>query len=613
MHSACRFSSVLSVLLVCALSSQALAADAAPLELPKAAQILAAVRAGHPRLIATADRFEELKREVKADQTLTRWHESLREEGAAILRARPSQYEIPDGLRLLATSRRVLDRVTTLALLYRLDGDRRYVERAWGELEAAAKFPDWNPRHFLDTAEMTAAFGLGYDWLYDQWTADQRQVLQTAMVDLGLQPGLKVYRQPKGWWHNSQHNWNQVCNGGMTVGALAVADELPELAGEILECAIRSVPRAMKNFAPDGAWGEGPGYWSYATQYNVAMLAALESGLGTDYGLSAIPGFAEAGTFPLYLTGPLDRTFDFADAHAGTPRPPQLFWFARKFNRPEYAAFQIDHAKPSAMDLVYYDSRGHQSDPATLPLGKHFRDAEVGIFRSAWNDRHALWVAFKAGSNAVNHSHLDLGTFVLEALGQRWFVDLGADNYNLPGYFGRQRWDYYRLRAEGHNTLLVNPGKGPDQDPRAATKIVRFEAPGEGGSPSAVLDLTPAYAMHATQVQRTICLHDRRWVTIRDEIQTPAPAEIWSQLHTPADISLSDDARTATLRIGGQSLLVELASPADAKLEVLPAASLPTSPQPERQGSNNRIRKLAVHLAGVSQATIELRLKPQWP
>ena len=173
-----------------------------------------------------------------------------------------------------------------------------------------------------------------------------------------------------------------------------------------------------------------------------------------------------------------------------------------------------------------------------MPLDKYFRDAEVGMFRSAWNDRNALWVAFKAGSNAVNHSHLDLGTFVLEALGQRWFVDLGADNYNLPGYFGRQRWDYYRLRAEGHNTLLINPGSGPDQDPRAATKIVRFEAPGDGGSQSAVLDLTPAYAAHATKVQRTISLHDRRWVTIRDEIETQAPAEVWSLLHTPADIAL---------------------------------------------------------------------------
>lgn len=610
MSTTARCSFVLIAVAWCASPSRSLAADPAPLDLPNAARILADLRPGHPRLIAPASRFDELRRDVKSDSTLTRWYESIRSDGEGILRARPSQYEIPDGLRLLATSRRVLDRVTTLALLYQLDGDRRWVERVWSELDAAAKFQDWNPRHFLDTAEMTAAFAIGYDWLFDQWTADQRQTLRTAIIELGLKPGLKIYRA-SGWWPASQHNWNQVCNGGMTLGALALADLEPQLAGEILEHAIRSVPLAMQNFAPDGAWGEGPGYWSYATQYNVAMLAALESGLGTDYGLSAIPGFSKAGTFPIYLTGPLDRTFNFADAGPGTPRPPQLLWLARKFNRPEYAAFEIEHARPSAMDLVFYDPRGHQVDLSTLPLNKVFRDAEVGVLRSAWNDRNALWVAFKAGSNAVNHSNLDLGTFVLEALGERWFVDLGADDYNLPGYFGRQRWDYYRLRAEGHNTLVINPGSGPDQDPKAATKIERFDA--TGGQPSATLDLTPAYAAHATKVQRAISLLDGRCVTIRDELETKSPAEIWSMLHTPAEVALNANGREATLRIGSQSLLVELVLPADAKLEVLPAVPLPTSPQPDRQAVNKGIRKLGVHLTGASKATIEVRLKPVWP
>jgi hypothetical protein len=125
-----RFSLVVA-LAWCALSSRSLAADPTPLDRPKAAQILAELRPGHPRLIAPASRFDELRRDVKSDATLTRWYESIRSDGEGILRARPSQYEIPDGLRLLATSRRVLDRVATLALLYRIDGDGRWVERAW--------------------------------------------------------------------------------------------------------------------------------------------------------------------------------------------------------------------------------------------------------------------------------------------------------------------------------------------------------------------------------------------------------------------------------------------------------------------------------------------------
>jgi hypothetical protein len=62
--------------------------------------------------------------------------------------------------------------------------------------------------------------------------------------------------------------------------------------------------------------------------------------------------------------------------------------------------------------------------------------------RSEWENPQALCVAFKAGDNKANHSHLDLGSFVFDAAGVRWAMDLGADNYNLPGYFGKQRWDY---------------------------------------------------------------------------------------------------------------------------------------------------------------------------
>lgn len=67
-------------------------------------------------------------------------------------------------------------------MVYHLAGDPRYSDRAWQELEAAAAFPDWNPAHFLDTAEMTCALALGYDWLYRQWTEQQRHLLREAIV-----------------------------------------------------------------------------------------------------------------------------------------------------------------------------------------------------------------------------------------------------------------------------------------------------------------------------------------------------------------------------------------------------------------------------------------------
>ncbi|MFA0768992.1 MAG: hypothetical protein OXFUSZZB_002320 [Candidatus Fervidibacter sp.] len=571
---------------------------------------VAKVRKEHPRLLATTADFERLRQLVQTDEQAREFYQRLKSQADRICQELPSRYEIPDGLRLLATSRRVLLRVYTLALLYRLDGDRRYLERAWRELEAAANFPDWNPRHFLDTAEMAHAFAIGYDWLFSDWTDEQRRILREAMVTKGLQPALGVYRE-KRWWSTARHNWNQVCNGGIGMAALALLDELPDLCGEILNHALQSLQIPMREFAPDGAWGEGPGYWNYATSYNCVFLAALETAVGTDLGLSQMDGFAETGLFPIYITGPTGRTFNFADGGDGTLRAPQMFWLARKFNRPVYAWYARSTASPHPLDLLWFDKQGNDAQAEGLPLDKYFRRVEVVTMRTAWNDRNALFVGFKAGDNKFNHSHLDIGTFVLDAMGHRWALDLGADNYNLPGFFGAQRWTYYRLRAEGHNTLVINPSQEPDQDPRAEAKIVRFVS--QPDRAFAIADLTSAYAKHgAEKVMRGILLdRQRREVIVQDEVTLKQAGDVWWFLHTPAQVQLSEDGKTATLTQGTATLQAVLLSPKDARFAVMDAKPLPTSPNPLGQNPNNGIRKLAVHLSQTASMQLIVLLSLQ--
>ena len=579
-----------------------------PVPIPAATNILARLNKPHPRLLATQADFAQLKERIAADPQLQSWHKKLQDQAQEIMGAAPSAYEIPDGLRLLATSRRVLQRVYTLALLYRLDGDRQYATRAWQELAAAANFPDWNPRHFLDTAEMTHAFAIGYDWLYDFWLPEQRTTLQHAIVAKGFTPALKLYRAHTSWTR-MHHNWNQVCNGGIGMGALALADVEPELAGEALHDALESVQLAMAEFSPDGAWKEGPGYWNYATSYNVVLLAGLQTALGTDFGLSKIGAFKDTGLFPIYLTGPLGRTFNYADGGDHTIYAPQMFWLAREFKEPVCAWYERRTTSPSALDVLWFDPAGASPKAAGLPLDKYYRGAEVALMRSDWNNPQALFVGFKAGDNKANHSHLDLGSFVFDAGGARWAMDLGADNYNLPGYFGGQRWNYYRLRAEGQNALVLDPDKGPDQDPSAATRITRFDS-----TPTrayAIADLTPAYAKHARRVWRGIALLDRDKLLVQDEVQAAAPTELWWFMHTPASVKIEPDGRAAHLEQLGAQLDVEILSPADAKFEVMDAQPLPTSPHPEGQARNERVKKLAVHLTGITDSRLAVLLVPK--
>ena len=138
-----------------------------------------------------------------------------------------------------------------------------------------------------------------------------------------------------------------------------------------------------------------------------------------------------------------------------------------------------------AAHLVWYAAKP-PARAARRQLDYYFRGpVEVVTMRSAWDDPNALFVGIKAGYNQVNHGHLDLGNFELDALGVRWARDLGSENYNLPGYWegkrGGQRWSYYRLNSASHNVVMLG---GKHQD--AAGEIVVHEGRDQRGTAGAL-------------------------------------------------------------------------------------------------------------------------------
>lgn len=599
------------------------------------ADVVGLLRPGHPRLIVDAAELDRVVARCAADPRAAARRAALLERAGALLDEPPARYGRPDGRTLLPVARTVLTRVYELSLAHRLTGEARFAERGYAELAAAAAFPDWNPESFLSTAELLHGLAVGYDWLHDHLDDGRRALVANAVLDLGLRPALAAHAAGA-FWTTARHNWNIVCNGGVVLGALAVGERAPDLANELLRRALAALPVALAEFAPDGGYPEGVGYWGYAVRYLVPTIAALRSAVGTDFGLSRAEGLDRTGEFRLQLTGPTGRSFNYYDS-VDHESVAALHWLADWYDQPACAwwAARVAAERGDAEPPLHLMGIGRSPavSPGRLGLARDrlFARTQTYVTRGAWDRAEATFVGFKAGDNATNHADLDLGTLVVDALGVRWALDLGPEAYGLPGYWergpGGRRWNYYRKRAEGHNTLVVGPGSspdpdpgtdsdpgagaGPDQDPTARGAVVRTRAAEDGSL--AVADLSAAYAHRGvTAWRRGVALvDDRSRVLVQDELTARGPVDLWWFLHTRAAIALSPDGQTATLRQDGRTLLARLlAAPPGARFTVRPAHPLPSSPAPAGQSTNPGVRKLTLAVRSVTEARLTVLLDP---
>ena len=574
-------------------------------------EILASLRPEHPRLIASPSSWDIIKKQRAGDALLHRFLQRSEREARALFVAAPVTYE-KQGRRLLAVSRRALRRVLLLSLHFHLTGEMAFAMRAKDEMLAAAAFADWNPSHFLDTAEMTAALAFGYDWLFHQLDGGTRQIIKAAIIEKGLQAGMK-----SDGWKNNTNNWNQVCLAGMSLGALAVAEDEPQLAAQTLQRTKDFNKYGLQPYKPEGIYPEGAMYWAYGTTFQTVLLSALQSALGTDWGLSQSPGFLQTGTALNQQLGPTGNYFNFSDNIESPGLEPAMWWFASTLKQPallryeskelqKYAALQkepqtnTENNRLLPLAALWWPEKTTDA-PQKLPLNWHGKgENSLVVFRSAWDDPQATFLALKGGKAALSHAHMDAGSFVFEAKGVRWACDLGLQDYysleskNIGLWDGKQegeRWKIFRLNNFSHNTLTINDqlhlvnGEAIIRDFSATEK-------------SAIVDLSAVFAGQATKVVRRFQFSEAQ-VVIRDELQGLKPkADVrWAML-TRAEIAL--DGKQATLMQNGQKLRVTLQTEWPAQFETISA-----DPPRDYDAPNPGFRFLIVHLQAPQNGNLD--------
>ena len=568
----------------------------------------------HPRLFADAARFSVLREQVKTDPVSARIFTDLTRRADKMLTLPPLTYK-KEGRRLLDVSRSALERISTLAMVARLTDDPRYAERAIVEMRAVTAFNDWNPSHYLDTAEMSLAVAIGYDWLYERIAPADRAIFGKALLELGLNLAETGPASQRGWI-TVTNNWNQVCHAGMVAGAIALADEQPALALRTINRAVENLHLAADHYAPDGAYPEGPMYWNYGTTFHVMLTDALTHFIGDAHGTDDYPGFQASADYVLQMVTPTGRPFSYADCNtSSTGVNIPLYWFARKTRRADLllannamiagakpdAALKMDPSRVEALALIWIDPTLAASDKQP-PLSWFGRgENPVTVHRSAWADKRATFIGLKGGAANVSHGHMDSGSFLLEADGVRWALDLGMQDYNSLESKGivlwdrkqdSQRWRVFRLGAESHNILRFD-GAAPDVAGRG--ELVKFAAQPAGS----VVVLDKVYAGQVTAVSRGVALQPDRCVLIQDEWKAGAKSveATWQFLTEATNVTVEKG--EIVLEQAGQRLVLRVLSPADAQLAVEDVST----PRADYDVANPNLKRITLRTRTAAGAT----------
>lgn len=193
-------------------------------------------------------------------------------------------------------------------------------------------------------------------------------------------------------------------------------------------------------------------------KYLSFYIEALNSSLGNDFGYADVPGMKLTNDYIFAVNGPR-KTFNYHDAGPNSNYyPPQMLFTAKYFNKTNQASKRIKKimegsigCDDSVCDMLLYDISLAGAQEDELPLDYYLPVSELATMRSGY-EADDMYVGFHCDNpmgDGVGHDHMDVGHFVLDDMGENFFLDLGSESYNIEGYS-----QCYRLHSERHPYCL---------------------------------------------------------------------------------------------------------------------------------------------------------------
>ncbi len=425
--------------------------------------------------------------------------------------------------------------VTNAALAFVLSDEDKHLEISKRWALQMCELPQGGLRNY-GLGVYAAGLARAYDWLFEHWSAEERERIRDHLSHLVRQVYLGSFprHQKRHWWADAHlHHDFWIPVGGYGEAALALLGEV----GEASSWAARAkhlLSVSMSWLGDDGAWHEGAADWCYTLAPLLWFYGAWQTAVGED--LHQVPWLQNTAAYRLYHWLPDDtyvylndsfrsgryNTSGSASCHL-LRRLAALFsdgraqWLAARDELVDLApnqkgVYQAPYERSSlrrartlyphpdsqcaAWNVLWYDPRVEAVAPQSLPVSHHFVNMGVAVLRTGWGSQdavaslacgplagHRCAERMRAGeartTSNYSHAHVDYGSFSLFANGEYFIVPAG----------------YARRSSHFQNTVSVNSA---DLLPDAAldVRILAAHVDKNRGYSYVVADATSGYSPH---------------------------------------------------------------------------------------------------------------------
>ncbi len=434
-------------------------------------------------------------------------------------------------------------------------------------LEAAS----WNPsgttsRSYTDewAFRVNGALAWGYDWLYDELTAEERNTVRTALLVRTRETADHIIKHANIQLFPFDSHAVRAVSAVLIPASIALLEDEPEAEGW-LNYAIEFLSTVYSPWGDaQGGWAEGPHYWMTGMAYLIDAVNLLKGYTGID--LYQRPFFQNTGDFPLFTKSPDTRRATFGDDSTMGDLPSlkigyNLRQFAGVTGNGAYQWYydEIKRNDPGTEMAFYnygwwdlnFDELAYRTDfpvvqaqpPGAQDTLRWFKGVGWAAIQTSMADpeNHIQFVFKSSKFGSISHSHGDQNAFCLAGFGEDLAIQSG--HYVAFNSSMHQNW---RRQTCSKNAILINgngqyAGKDKAKAMQSAGNIVTAEQHDDhiyiqGDATAAYQSLTP----EVTKVLRDVYFVDNSYFVIVDAIDANTPVAIDWLLHANAPMSLSD-------------------------------------------------------------------------